>query len=94
MAKRKSTTAASDYDSDGGFVADAPRGKKAKSGGAKGGSEKREKVEEEERSVGGGGRVGRDGEEFWEVSGFFFGVWVRVGYGEGKKRLRGVWMVY
>lgn len=88
MAKRKSTTAASDYDSDGGFVADAPRGKKAKSDGksggtlGKGGSEKVEK-EAEERSVGGGGRVGRDGEEFWEVRGFFFGVWVRVGYREG-----------
>lgn len=87
MPKRKSTTSAAgagaeDYDSDGGFVEDAPRSKKVK--GVKNGGEKGEggggggvkDVKEKEKKgggkgegivVGGGGQVGKDGEEFWEV---------------------------
>ncbi|CAF9935954.1 hypothetical protein IMSHALPRED_010406 [Imshaugia aleurites] len=78
MSKRKSTSAAaasaaSEYDSDGGFVSDdAPRSKKAKSGkngAAKGGSEKKQtKKKEAGKSVVGGGQVGKDGEEFWELT--------------------------
>ena len=77
MAKRKSASsaaaaAAETYDSDGGFVEDAPRSKKAKSvkdgGGGKDGGERSLK---EDRK----GELGKkDGEEFWEVRAirFFF----------------------
>ncbi|KAL9073825.1 MAG: hypothetical protein Q9161_002657 [Pseudevernia consocians] len=78
MSKRKSTNAnanaaAGDYDSDGGFVEDAPRSKKARKGvqdGGSGGKNKKEKVgrEKEEMEVVGGGQVGKDGEEFWELT--------------------------
>lgn len=83
MPKRKSTTSAAgeDYDSDGGFVEDAPRSKKVKGvknggekGGGGGGGGVKDVKEKEKRKgggegvvVGGGGQVGKDGEEFWEV---------------------------
>ena len=69
MTKRKSASsaaaAAESYDSDGGFVEDAPRSKKAK--GAKnggGGEDGGGRSKKEDRK----GEVGKkDGEEFWEV---------------------------
>lgn len=84
MSKRKSAptaAVASDYDSDGGFVEDAPRSKKAKNGGAKGAKDAKEKAGKGGqgtqaaggKAVAGGGQVGKDGEEFWEVRVRFFG---------------------
>ncbi|CAD6591861.1 MAG: hypothetical protein ASARMPREDX12_005467 [Alectoria sarmentosa] len=66
MTKRKSTSTAAaageSYDSDGGFVEDAPRSKKAK--GVKNGEGGRSKKED------GKGEVGKkkDGEGFWELT--------------------------
>ena len=59
--KRPSAAAAEDYDSDDGFVEDAPKSKKAKvsKSGKAGG----------DGAGGVGGKVaGKDGEVFWEVS--------------------------
>lgn len=87
MPKRKSSidagAAADEYVSDGGFVEDAPRGKKVKAEarkevkgkGKKGGKEGGGGAKGEGRKgnggageeVAGGGTVGRDGEVFWEV---------------------------
>lgn len=68
MSKRKSTSAAAadTYDSDNGFVEDAPRGKKAKtkSGVVKTGKEKGKSAG---AGMAGGGQVGKNGECFWEV---------------------------
>ena len=67
------------YSSDGGFVAnddgeDEPRAKRLKTKNAKASGkvdragEKGKKGKMEEKVVAGGGRVGANGEEFWEVS--------------------------
>lgn len=72
---RKRAPATEDYDSDNGFVADskptAKRAKTSKTGGLAdlaGGKDARKG-----KSVSGGGMVGKDGEEFWEVSWFYLG---------------------
>ena len=56
--KKRSAAAAEDYDSDNGFVEDAPKSKRSKV------------LKEGEGSGGGeGGTKGKDGEVFWEVCG-------------------------
>lgn len=63
--RASSVTAGDDYDSDGGFVEDAPRSKKAKK------EKKRRGWDKEDESIVrdvGGGKAGKDGEVYWEVS--------------------------
>lgn len=79
MPKRKSTTSSSfagaeTYDSDNGFVEDAPVGKKSRvqnGAGKEGGKNNKKANTKEEEEAGeeipGGGLVGRDGECSWEV---------------------------
>jgi hypothetical protein len=66
--KRPSSAVASDYESDGGFVEDAPKSKKAKTTKtAKKGTKSSEAAAE---YVAGGGQVGKDGDVYWEVCRF------------------------
>ena len=57
--KRSAEVAAEEYESDGGFVEDAPKSKRSKVSKAK----------EKDGGGGGakGGEKGKDGEVFWEV---------------------------
>ena len=63
--KKRSSEAAEEYESDGGFVEDAPKSKKAKTVKA----EKSAKLSGSKNAgeVGGGGEVSKDGEVYWEV---------------------------
>lgn len=66
--KRPSSAAASDYESDGGFVEDAPKSKKAKiTKTAKNSTKSSEAAGD---YVAGGGQVGKDGDVYWEVCRF------------------------
>lgn len=69
---RKRAPATEDYDSDNGFVAESkPTAKKAKTGKTGGPANLAgSKDAQKRKSVSGGGSVGKDGEEFWEVSWF------------------------
>ena len=64
--RRSSITPGDDYESDGGFIEDAPKSKKAKT--SKTPKNKRENNPSEGEAATGGGEVGKDGEVFWEVS--------------------------
>ena len=62
MGKR--STDAADYESDGGFVEDAPKSKKAK-------TEKERKVDKSATAKGSGASTGKSGDMVWEVSKLF-----------------------
>lgn len=65
--KRPSSADAEDYESDGGFVEDAPKSKKAKTGKTSKSGNSAAKSQMVGFVAGGGGQVGKDGDVFWEV---------------------------
>ena len=63
--KKRSSEAAEEYESDGGFVGDAPKSKKTKV--SKATKSDRSSGSKPAGEIAGGGTVGKDGEVYWEV---------------------------